>query len=99
MLNLKECKVVKTVSILISGRVQGVFFRKYTIITAEKFGIKGFVKNTHNGKVYIEASGDESVIGEFVEWCQKGSTASKVEKVEVNELEPGKYTGFKIRYE
>ena len=90
---------MRTVSIHVTGRVQGVFFRKYTIAAAKKFGIVGFVKNTSNGSVYIEAEGSKAVIIEFIKWCHKGSPASKVEKVEITELTLVNYSGFKIRYE
>ncbi|MBL0340278.1 MAG: acylphosphatase [Bacteroidetes bacterium] len=88
---------MRTVSILVKGRVQGVFFRRCTINNASKNGICGFVKNTLQGDVYIEAEGDEPAIEKFIKWCHKGSPASRVESVEVNELQFVNYTGFIMR--
>lgn len=72
-------------NITISGKVQGVFFRKYTVDEATKLGLKGFVINRPNGDVYCEAEGEEAVLKQFVEWCHKGSPLSKVTAVEVTE--------------
>jgi len=89
---------LQTVGITVTGRVQGVFFRKYTIDAASKCGITGFVKNTNSGDVYIEATGMETAIKAFVQWCHSGSPFSKVEKVVVEELPLQNFEGFGIRY-
>ena len=89
---------LQTVSITISGRVQGVFFRKYTIDAAIKSGVTGFVMNTLKGDVYIEATGTESAIAELVKWCHAGSPWSKVEKVSIHQIPFQHYEGFNIRY-
>ncbi len=88
---------MQTVSIVVSGRVQGVFFRKYTLDAARKNGLSGFVKNTQDGNVYIEATGDEKMINEFVKWCHSGSPLSKVQNVSVSYIEVKKFDGFSIR--
>jgi acylphosphatase len=95
---LKANNFLQTVSILVSGKVQGVFFRKYTVKTATSLGISGFVKNTFDGNVYIEASGSIKNVQELIAWCHIGSPSAKVEKVIVNVLEAGEYNGFNIRY-
>lgn len=71
------------VSIQVSGKVQGVYFRKYAKEEADRTGIKGFVRNQPDGSVYIEAEGSADQLKQFVEWCYKGSPLSKVEKVEI----------------
>lgn len=90
--------MLQTVSITVSGNVQGVFFRKYTIAAALKFGINGFVKNTSYGNVYIEATGTENAIKEFIQWCHAGSPWSTVEKVVVIQLLFVPMEDFVIRY-
>lgn len=65
----------------VSGKVQGVWFRKYTKIEADKLGLKGFVRNNPDGKVYIEAEGEETLMLEFVGWLHKGAPLSKVKNV------------------
>lgn len=89
---------MRTVSILVAGRVQGVFFRKYTRDTALKYGLTGFVKNQNDGSVYIEVSGSEAAIAEFEKWCHKGSPGSKVEQVKSQQIPEKQFSGFDIRY-
>ena len=80
------------VSIKISGRVQGVFFRASTKDAAEKFGIRGFVRNERDGSVYIEAEGEEDDLKQFVAWCHHGPVRAEVTNVELKE---GPVQGFK----
>ena len=87
---------MKHYNITISGKVQGVFFRKYTVDEATKLGLKGFVNNRPNGDVYCEAEGEEAVLKQFVEWCHKGSPLSKVTMVEVTEGELKLFESFVI---
>ncbi|MEP7168648.1 MAG: acylphosphatase, partial [Bacteroidota bacterium] len=56
----------KCFQIIVKGNVQGVFFRKYTRITANMLGIKGFVKNELDGYVYIEACGESKALEKFI---------------------------------
>jgi len=83
-------------NIRVSGRVQGVAFRKYTYDKARAFGITGFVKNDSDGDVIIEVEGDEGVLKEFVQWCHKGSPFSKVNSVEVTEGSLRSFNTFEI---
>lgn len=85
------------VSITVYGKVQGVFFRKFTQQIAHSLDIKGFVKNNTDGSVYIEASGEDEQVQKLIDWCAKGPAASRVDKTEVNNISPGKYSGFEIR--
>jgi acylphosphatase len=82
---------MKHFNITISGKVQGVFYRKYTVDHAVKLGLAGFVRNQPNGDVYCEVEGKEEVLKQFEEWCWKGSPFSKVTAVK---LEEGALMGF-----
>jgi acylphosphatase len=88
---------MKHYNITISGKVQGVFFRKYTVDQALKLRLKGFVRNEPNGDVYCEAEGEEEVLKQFGEWCRKGSPFSKVEKVSIAEADIQNFQSFEIR--
>lgn len=88
---------VKALGITIKGRVQGVFFRKYTQESAMKIGISGFVRNLENGAVFIWAEGTESQLDELVTWCHFGSPLSKVLEVKVEAFDPKNINGFEIR--
>ena len=85
-----------TKEILITGKVQGVFFRKYTCEAADAVGITGFVKNLPDQSVYILATGTTEQLEEFINWCREGSPRSKVEKVEVKEVAFQKFNSFTI---
>ena len=89
---------MQTVHIKVTGKVQGVFYRKYAFEVAIKLGIDGFVMNDVDGNVVIEATGENEKINEFVQWCHEGSPMSKVEEVAVNEIPEKDYQGFTIRY-
>jgi len=73
----------KRASIIISGKVQGVFYRMNTKNKAKEFGLTGWVKNTPDGEVKILAEGEEKNLKELIKWCYNGSEEAKVNKVEV----------------
>ena len=87
---------MKGLKIQVSGRVQGVWFRANTQRKAKEIGVLGIVKNLPNGNVYIEAEGTNEALEKFVEWCHKGSELSKVESVEIEEIEIQNFDDFKI---
>ncbi len=89
--------MLQSVTIIIHGRVQGVFFRKYTLDAAKKFEVNGFVKNTEDGKVYIEATGNEEAISKFINWCHIGSPLSKVMEVIVKQTPLINFNDFTVR--
>lgn len=74
----------KRADIIVSGKVQGVFFRIYAKQKAEELKLAGWVKNASNGNVEILAEGEEKNLKEFIKWCYNGSSGARVEKVEVN---------------
>jgi acylphosphatase len=78
-------------NITITGRVQGVGFRRAARDQARYMGIKGFVKNNFDETVYIEAEGDDTSINLFVQWCHNGPPFARVEELDVN---PGDWKGF-----
>lgn len=72
---------MQTTKLIITGKVQGVFFRDNTRKNAIKIGLNGYVKNLPNGTVEIVAQGEKAQIEELRKWCNHGSPNSKVEKV------------------
>ncbi len=89
---------MKRARLLISGRVQGVFFRAYTEKEAQRLGLAGWVRNLADGRVEAVFEGPEKKLEEMISWCRRGSPASKVEKVEVLWEEPENLEEFEIRY-
>lgn len=87
---------MKHLDITVTGKVQGVFFRKYTQAKAQELGLKGTVKNLPDGSVHIEAEGTEEQLGKLVDWCDEGSPNASVEDVQVTEGELKNYPDFSI---
>jgi len=75
----------KRIRLLISGRVQGVFFRDNTRKKAKEFGLKGWVKNLENGQVEIVAEGQEEDIESLIQWAKKGPLLARVDDLKVKE--------------
>lgn len=74
--------------IIVKGKVQGVFYRKFTKQKAIELGLKGWVKNTDNGDVEILAQGNKEAVEQLSEWCRQGSPKAEVKDVEVKDIEP-----------
>ena len=88
---------MKTYHYLISGRVQGVCFRHYTVREAEKWGISGIVRNLPNGDVEVIAQGNETEITQFELFLHTGPSSASVERVEREVFDGTKvYRGFDI---
>lgn len=86
--------------IIITGKVQGVFFRKNTRQKANEFNIYGWVKNTVNDRVEIFAQGNEEDLNKFVSWCKQGPSKAEVKNIQVKEKETNNnLKGFSILYE
>jgi acylphosphatase len=87
---------MKTVHLLIKGKVQGVFYRVSAQEKAEELGITGWVKNTKEGNVEAVASGNDVKVEAFVQWCAKGPSRAVVDEVIVTEKDPEEYKGFEV---
>lgn len=88
-----------TKKIKVFGRVQFVFFRDFARRKATELGIKGYVKNLKDGSVEIVAQGKEEDIDKFIEWAKIGPPLAKVDKIEIQTMEPAEeFKDFKIVY-
>jgi len=81
----------------VKGRVQGVWFRKYTYQKALDLGLKGFVRNEQDNSVYVEVIGDLPRLDKFVKWLYQGSPLSKVNSVDYKLGLIKKYDTFEIK--
>ncbi len=88
---------MKHYEIRISGRVQGVTFRWSTQQKAKKIGIYGFVENSPDGGVYIEAEGESDSLNEFLARCRKGPIFARVDNVMFEEKPIVGYNKFEIK--
>lgn len=88
----------RRVALTITGRVQGVFYRREAERQAQKLGLGGFVRNLDNGRVYAEAQGRDDAVGAFIRWCRHGPENARVEDVAVREIPLEEGEGFVARY-
>lgn len=72
--------MVQAHKIVVSGKVQGVYFRASAQHTAIEIGIKGWVRNEPNGSVLIHAEGTEDQPRAFTKWCHRGPSAATVDR-------------------
>lgn len=86
-------------TIQITGRVQGVGFRYFTMRQANAFGLNGYVKNKGDGSVEVKVEGEKEIIERFRSILEEGSGYSAVQKVEIS-FEPysAKYKKFSVEY-
>lgn len=85
--------------LFISGRVQGVFYRSFTEEVARSFGLKGWVRNSPDGRVEAMFEGDRASITEAIKACYQGPPASRVDDIEVQwEDYQDEYPTFSVRY-
>ena len=87
----------RCIHFLVSGRVQGVFFRLHTRQQAQRCKLTGWVRNLPDGRVEGVASGEENGLDTFREWLQQGPDLARVTGVEIEELEHGEFDGFIIK--
>ena len=84
-------------SILVKGKVQGVFYRASARQKAEALGITGYAQNLPDGNVLIEAEGEETPLKEFITWCRKGPPNAEVTDVTIAEKENTGYLSFSVK--
>jgi acylphosphatase len=86
----------KAVRLYIEGTVQGIFFRQFVKDNAERFNLRGFVRNLEDGKVEVFAEGEMENVDSLIESCKKGPKYSQIRKVDVKEEKIQDFKEFKI---
>lgn len=85
--------------ILLSGRVQGVGLRYFVYRKAQKYNIKGYVRNLANGDVEIIAAGESQDLERFFQNIRTGPPAARIDNISIEELpETATYDSFQIVY-
>lgn len=81
---------------IVTGRVQGVFFRAHTKKQAQKLNLVGYAKNLADGSVEVIACGDEKNIEILKEWLQHGPDTASVTAVQFETIQQQKFTDFEV---
>jgi len=85
--------------IVVTGRVQGVFFRSNTAEKARELGIFGWVKNLEDGGVEAIFEGEKENVEKIIEWVRKGPILANVNKVEIEwEDYESEFENFEIKH-
>ena len=89
---------MKRVRCLVSGRVQGVFFRGATQARMRELGVRGWVRNLADGRVEALVEGDDAQVAEALAFLRKGPRGAAVDGVEVEDASGERAPGeFEIR--
>jgi acylphosphatase len=88
---------VVRVRAVVSGRVQGVWYRQGCRREAERLGVVGWVANRPDGSVEIEAEGPRAAVGDLLAWARHGPARAVVERVVIEDLAAAGGLGFRVR--
>jgi len=91
---------ILSADIVVSGHVQGVYFRDFTRTHAIQLGLNGFVRNLPSGReVEVHVEGEKEKIEKLIEYLKTGSPRSRVDNVNIKlDLSYGRYNDFSILY-
>lgn len=89
---------MKSLQCIVSGKVQGVYYRSWTFDQAESLGLRGWVRNLDDGKAEVLIQGDEAAAEEMKKRLRQGPPLSRVENVQAKWIDYDKtYDRFEIR--
>jgi len=85
-----------TIHLIVSGKVQGVFFRATAKDVADEIGITGWVKNAEDGNVEAMAKGTQEQLQKFIDWCKKGPPKAVVTDVKIAPADEQVFDQFNV---
>ena len=83
----------KSVRLYINGTVQGIFFRMFIKENAERYNIKGFVRNLEDGRIEVFLEGNVDEVNKMIELCKKGPKHAQIRNVEIK---PERFQDLKV---
>lgn len=86
---------LKTLHLVIQGRVQGVFYRDSMRREAQSLSVSGWVRNRSDGTVEAVVQGEPGAVDALVRWAQRGPERAQVERVDIDPAE-GSYSSFEV---
>lgn len=87
---------MKTIRLIIKGKVQGVFYRVTAKDVADMLGVKGRVKNLPDNNVEITATATDELLQKFIAWCKQGPPKARVDEVAVEDIAFEELNEFRI---
>ena len=84
-------------SLVVHGRVQGVFYRGWGVETARSLGLDGWVRNRRDGTVEMVIAGYETAMDEMIARCRQGPPAAQVTRIEIADIDTKMPAGFESR--
>jgi acylphosphatase len=86
----------EALEIIVSGRVQGVFYRAGLREHAARLGVTGWARNEPDGTVRAHVEGSAEALAELLEWCATGPPRARVDQVQRSDAEPTGARGFDV---
>ena len=86
---------VRTVRVIIQGRVQGVWYRGWAVETAAALGLRGWVRNRNDGRVEAVVLGPAADVETMLARCRMGPPAARVQSVTVRDCRDNVAPGFR----
>ncbi len=86
----------KSIRLYIKGTVQGIFFRSFIKENAEKYNVKGFVRNLEDGRIEVFLEGNSDDVNKMVELCKTGPKHSQIRDVEIKSETFQGFNNFKV---
>lgn len=87
----------RAVDVIVTGRVQGVFFRASSAREAERLAVTGWVSNAPDGSVTGHFEGEPGAVAALVDWCHHGPGHARVDHVDVRAVDVEGCAGFAVR--
>jgi acylphosphatase len=92
-------KTMTQAHVVVSGRVQGVFFRASTCDVASQYGVRGYVRNLPRRQVEAVLQGERSAVEKVIAFLREGPPGAVVTDIAVDWCDPVEpYEGFRVRY-
>lgn len=83
--------------VVVSGHVQGVFYRASTQDKANELGLTGWVANRPDGRVEAQLEGERDAVDDMIAWMRQGPPAARVEDLDVEPSRPEGANSFEVR--
>ena len=88
----------KRLRVVITGKVQGVYFRGATLEEAQRLGLTGWVRNLPDGGVEAVFEGQQDALERILAWCRSGPQGARVDTIHADWAAPtGEHGGFRVR--